>query len=82
MPRPTTLTALLIAAGGLCACAQQTDLRPLPGHDLPPAPYGSVVQPTAAQLLELPPVAAPQRAVELRTRSEEREDDPFDLPPE
>ena len=30
----------------------------------------------------LDPEAAPARSVELRTRSEEREDDPFDLPPE
>jgi hypothetical protein len=28
------------------------------------------------------PQAAPQRSVELRTKSEERQDDPFDLPPE
>jgi hypothetical protein len=28
-----------------------------------------------------PPQAAPERSVELRKRSEEREDDPFDLPP-
>jgi hypothetical protein len=29
-----------------------------------------------------PPMAAPERSVELRSASEEREDDPFDLPPE
>ena len=28
------------------------------------------------------PQAAPLRSTELRKRSEEREDDPFDLPPE
>ena len=33
-------------------------------------------------LLELDALAAPERSVELRRRSEEREDDPFDLPPE
>jgi hypothetical protein len=33
-------------------------------------------------LLEQEPQAAPNRSVELRTRSEDREDDPFDLPPE
>jgi hypothetical protein len=27
------------------------------------------------------PQAAPERNVELRRRSEEREDDPFDIPP-
>ncbi|QWC58246.1 hypothetical protein F7D01_02745 [Erythrobacter sp. 3-20A1M] len=82
MRRPAATVALAPTALALCACAQQTDLRPLAGHDLPLAPYGAVVKPEPAELLELPPVAAPQRAVELRTRSEEREDDPFDLPPE
>jgi hypothetical protein len=49
---------------------------------LPPAPYGSDHKPSAAELLKPDPQAAPQRSVELRTRSEERQDDPFDLPPE
>ena len=49
---------------------------------LPPAPYGAAVQPTADELLAVEPTAAPDRSVELRTRSEEREDDPFELPPE
>jgi hypothetical protein len=39
------------------------------------------VQPTANELLAAPPLAIPERSVELRTRSEKREDDPFDLPP-
>ena len=37
---------------------------------------------TDEPLLELETLAAPERSVELRRRSEEREDDPFDLPPE
>jgi hypothetical protein len=40
------------------------------------------VQPTSEDLLALDTQAAPERSVELRKRSEEREDDPFDLPPE
>ncbi len=32
-------------------------------------------------LLAPPVQAIPERSVELRKRSEEREDDPFDLPP-
>lgn len=66
----------------LGACAQQTDLEPLPGATLPPASYGAPEPKTADELLERPVQAAPQRNVELRTRSEEREQDPFDLPPE
>ena len=66
----------------LAACGLQKDLRPQAGADLPPKPYGSDHKPTSAELLNPGPQAAPQRSVELRTRSEERADDPFDLPPE
>ena len=72
------LAALLM----LAACGQKSALEPVEGAALPPAPYGADVQPTADELLVLDPEAAPARSVELRTRSEEREDDHFDLPPE
>lgn len=74
---PSALAAVLLVA----ACGQKTDLEPLAGQSLPPAPYGARATPDAEQLLELDPLAAPERSVELRKRSEEREDDPFDLPP-
>lgn len=75
---------LIIFAGAaiLAGCGQQAALEPPPGESLPPAPYGSAEQPDAEDLLELDPQAAPERSVELRRRSEEREDNPFDLPPE
>ena len=66
----------------LAACGQKADLEPLPGETLPVAPYGAGARPGPEDLLELDPQAAPERNVELRKRSEEREDDPFDLPPE
>ena len=76
-------TAIALAAlAMLAACDQKSALEPVAGNSLPPAPYGAEVQPTADELLALDPEAAPDRSVELRTRSEEREDDPFDLPPE
>ncbi len=65
----------------LAACGQKGDLTPRPGGTLPVAPYGRADQPTAGKLLDPPAQAAPERSVELRKRSEEREDDPFDLPP-
>ena len=65
----------------LAACGQKADLEPLAGDTLPPAPYGAKATPDGEELLELGPLAAPRRSVELRKRSEEREDDPFDLPP-
>ncbi|ALE17087.1 hypothetical protein AMC99_01798 [Altererythrobacter epoxidivorans] len=69
--------AILIAA-----CGQKADLEPQAGQTLPPAPHGAEAPPDSEELLELPALAAPERSVELRRRSEEREDDPFDLPPE
>ncbi len=66
----------------LAACGQMGDLEPLEGSSLPPAPYGATDPLTAEELLETDPQAAPERSVELRRESEEREDDPFDLPPE
>ena len=74
--------ALLFALLALASCARKTDLEPAVGMSLPPAPYGREVPRTANELLELPPLAAPERNIELRSESEEREDDPFDLPPE
>ena len=73
---------LALAALAVSGCARQTELKPAPGNDLPPTPYGAAIQPEAEELLERPVQAAPERNVELRTRSEPREEDPFDLPPE
>ena len=75
--------AIIIAAALLVsACGQRAPLEPPKGASLPPAPYGASEKPTSEQLLALDPQAAPERSVELRRESEERKDDPFDLPPE
>jgi len=79
MSRSVPLALLLLAA--LAGCGTQKDLEPVAGASLPPAPYGRTDPPTAAELVKLDPQAAPERNVELRRQSEEREDDPFDLPP-
>ena len=71
--------AALLATTG---CARRTALEPAPGNTMPVAPYGANTVPEAEDLLERPTQAAPERSVELRTRSEARETDPFDLPPE
>jgi hypothetical protein len=73
---------LVLLASALAACGAKGDLQPRPGDQLPVAPYGEDHSPSADELLEPPQQAAPERSVELRRRSEEREDDPFDLPPE
>ena len=74
-------TAVLILAMALAACGSRADLKPQAGKALPVAPLGRADRPTADELLVRPQQAAPARNVELRTRSEERADDPFDLPP-
>ncbi|MHA6318034.1 hypothetical protein ACXYN8_10270 [Altererythrobacter sp. CAU 1778] len=66
----------------LTACGSKQELEPKAGESLPVAPYGVDARPTAEQLLEPPTLAVPERSIELRRRSEEREEDPFDLPPE
>lgn len=73
---------ILVFALALAACARTADLEPAPGRTQPPAPYGASEPPSAETLLESEPQAVPERSVELRSGSEEREDDPFDLPPE
>jgi predicted small lipoprotein YifL len=75
-----SLAALLVLLS-LAACGQKTDLTPATKDQLPPPPYGREERPSAEALMTPPPQAAPERSVELRKRSEEREDDPFDLPP-
>jgi len=78
----TRFVSLALLALALAACGSQKDLAPLADASLPPPPFGRADPPTANELLELDPQAAPERNVELRRESEEREDDPFDLPPE
>lgn len=66
---------------GLAGCGATAPLKPAAGKTLPVAPYGVEVKPPAEALLKPTPQAAPERSVELRKRSEERLQDPFDLPP-
>ncbi len=79
MKRIALITALALT---LAACGQRAQLQPAAGNELPLPPYGASEPLDAEELLELDPQAAPERSVELRRESEEREDDPFDLPPE
>ncbi len=82
MARNTLLVLLTLGALALAGCGARRELLPRAGQVLPPAPYGRSDQPTADVLLIPPVQAKPERNVELRRRSEERVDDPFDLSPE
>lgn len=74
--------SVLLVALLLAGCGARRELQPLAGRALPPAPYGREDRPRPDALLTPPVQAKPQRNIELRSRSEDREDDPFDLPPE
>ena len=80
--RLLALSTLPVSLCLLAACGQKADLEPLANQSPVVAPIGSDVPPDSEDLLALDTQAAPERSVELRKRSEEREDDPFDLPPE
>ena len=71
----------LVLLTALGACGQRADLKPKAGQELPPSPYGREDRPKAEALLQPGALIAPERSVELRKKSEERADDPFDLPP-
>lgn len=82
--RKTVARLALIAAlsATLAGCGDSAELKPRKGHMLPVAPYGRDDRPSASKLLQPDTQAVPQRNIELRQRSENRVDDPFDLPPE
>lgn len=76
------LAIFLVLALALSACGSRGELKPAVDASLPPAPYGADAPHSAKELLEVPAQADLGRSIELRRRSEERETDPFDLPPE
>jgi hypothetical protein len=77
MIRLVAAALLLVLAG----CGSREPLRPAAGEQMPPAPAMAARAPTTEELLTPPPIARPQRVDETLRRSEEREDDRFDLPP-
>ena len=72
----------IVLALALSACGSRTKLQPEAGDQLPVAPYGAEARLDSDQLLAPTTQAVPERSVEKRKRSEERQDDPFDFPPE
>ena len=69
-------TALLLAG-----CGQREALKPAEGHALPPKPAMAPTQPTVVDLLKPPIEARPGRSDDALTKSQERPDDRFNLPP-
>ena len=73
------LTGLLLIA--LAACGARRDLSPAEGNTLPPKPAQAVTAPTPEEMLEVPAQAEPDRVNDPLRRSQDRPEDPFDLPP-
>lgn len=65
----------------LAACGSREPLEPPPGAPMPVVPEAAPAPPTSEDLLTPPPIARPERQDDSLRRSEEREDDRFDLPP-
>ena len=72
---------LLPAFALLAACGNMEPLQPKTGQSMPPKPALAVKAPTTEELLTPPSNARPARQDDGLRRSEERADDPFDLPP-
>jgi len=73
--------ALLLFGAMLAGCGLREPLEPPPGQAMPVTPSMSRQALTTEEMLTPPPVARPERVTELLSRSEERRDDRFDLPP-
>ena len=82
MRKSAPLALVLIGLAALTGCGESAELKPRAGKQLPIAPYGRGDRPSPSKLLEPNPQASPVRNVELRQKSENRQDDPFDLPPD
>jgi hypothetical protein len=65
----------------LSACGSRTELRPQPGMSAVPKAVEAKAPETPAQLMKPSSQSRPDRKADLILQSEERKDDPFDLPP-
>lgn len=79
----TTLRLVLSAPLILIAsCGSVSDLRPAAGQETPLPAYAEAERPSAEELLTPSTQALPARSAEVLRRSERRQEDKFDLPPE
>ena len=80
MPVSARLACIFVLALGAAACGGRAPLVPPPNADVP-KPAQAPAPPTSEEMLTRPDIAQPARQDDSLRRSEEREDDPFDLPP-
>ena len=75
--RLACIAALALVAA---ACGSRVPLEP-PNGTIVPKPAQAPAAPTTEEMLTRSDIAQPDRQDDSLRRSEEREDDPFDLPP-
>lgn len=78
MGRIMLLACMVLA---LSACGSRKALKARPGMDPAPVAYGADRAATPAEMVQPDRQARPDRSAEPLLRSQERPDDPFDLPP-
>jgi hypothetical protein len=70
-----------LVALSLNGCGAQVALTPRDGRAMPVKPAMAAKQPTPTELITATTQARPERSDEQLNRSEQRQDDKFDLPP-
>ena len=80
MRLPARLACISALALAAAACGSREPLVP-PAGTVVPKPAQARARPTTEEMLAKPDIAQPARQDDSLRRSEEREDDPFDLPP-
>lgn len=71
-----------LTALSLTACGQKADLKPPAGEAPQAVPVGALRAPTTEELTTPDVQARPARGDEILKRSQRREPDDFDLPPQ
>jgi len=81
MMRMRTTVMIVAACGVLAACGSRQALTPREGAPPVPVAMGAEKPATSGELMEPSTQARPDRSAEPLKRSQEREDDPFDMLP-
>lgn len=81
-PAIRNIAGLAALAVALASCGGREPLKPVEGQKPPAVPIGAAKAPSGQDLTTPTTQERPERGVELLTQSRERQDDPFDLPPE
>lgn len=82
VPSPVRAALLLgVVALSLSACGSRKSLKATPDMAPTPVAHGAAKPATPDEMLQTGPQPRPDRSAEPLLRSQERAEDPFDLPP-